>query len=939
MRSDRLLLTRPGRRLAPALLVLGVLLGQAPAADAPRPPRLDAQSYTLPNGLKVVLHRDPTVPRVTVCVAYHVGAKNERAGRTGFAHFFEHMMFRGTKNVPNYDIPLQEAGAQSNAFTSEDMTVYFETVPSEFLERALYLEAERLAFLPSALDQAKFDTEREVVKNERRQSYENVPYGLAEETLLANVFPAGSPYSWSVIGSMKDLGAATLDDLKRFFAEFYHPANATLCLAGDFDPAQARALIETYFSPLVAGPVPPPVVMPRTPPVAKRLELTDDVQLARLYLTWPTVADDHPDAPALDLLATILADGEASRLQQALVREGRVASAVNASSDTREAAGTFGVQATVAEGIEPAKLEAAVQAELKRLTSVPPTPAELERALAKFEQSSFAQLTAPLARAVTLAVGFAQKNDPEYYRKEFERYYQVKVTDLDRVARKYLTPETVVLWIKPGEDQSIAVQAGPKPDNRPEPALVTREPKGGPDWSQMPGPAPSQPFAPPKVQRHTLSNGVEVWAASWHILPVAQIRLLLPAGTADDPKDHAGLATLTAALLDKGTKRLTAPELAEAFDALGVSFGVAPGLEHTSVSLSSLARNLEPALKLTAEVLTQPRFDPTDFDRERQLQLTDLLQGPDDPAWIAQRAFRSLLYGQDHPYGSPADGFPSTVKALTLDDVKAFHRDRMVPKGAILIAVGDFEPEALFAQLEKTLAGWKGDGAPRREIPAAPKRAEPGTVYLVDKPGAVQSVLSVGRRWAGRRDPRYFETLIGNRILGGDFLSRLNQNLRERNGFTYGAGSVFTFRKGQSVWAVRTQVRADASAPALREVIGELNGLLDGTKPFTTEELGTAIGAERQSFPDQFESPTGLAGALSELAVNDLPADDFDTFLSRLQAAKPEAIGRTMAELVAPGERTVLVVGDRKAVEPKLKELGFETIVPISYDGKPLDGK
>ena len=326
--------------IATLLLILPatITLGAEPTFTGPK---LEIESYKLPNGLKVALHRDASVPRVTVCVAYHVGSKNERAGRTGFAHFFEHMMFRGTKNVPNYDIPLQETGAQSNAFTSEDMTVYFETVSTEYLERALYLEAERLAFLPSALEQSKFDTEREVVKNERRQSVDNVPYGLVEETLLANVFPKGHPYSWSVIGSMKDLNAASLDDLKAFFAEFYHPANATLCLVGDFDPAAARRLIARYFGPLAAGVRPAKVKAKEAAVKSRHLELADQVNLPRIHWAWETVADDHPDAPALDLLAIVLAGGETSRLYKSLVRDLRLAKDVSADNDTKEIAGLF----------------------------------------------------------------------------------------------------------------------------------------------------------------------------------------------------------------------------------------------------------------------------------------------------------------------------------------------------------------------------------------------------------------------------------------------------------------------------------------------------------------------------------------------------------------------------------------------------------------------
>ena len=415
--------------------LLGVLFVSGTlSADTPKAPELAVESYRLPNGLKVALHRDPSVPRVNVAVAYHVGSKNERAGRTGFAHFFEHMMFRGTKNVPNYDIPLQEAGTQTNAFTSEDMTVYHETVPSEYLERALYLEAERLAFLPSALNQDKFDTEREVVKNERRQSYENQPYGLAEETILASVFPKGHPYSWSVIGSMKDLNGATTEDLKKFFAEFYHPGNATLVLAGDFDPAQAKALIAKYFGPLSGGPDLKPVAIPASPAVSAKIVQGDKVKFPRAYWNWPTVADDHADSPALEILATILATGEASRLNKALVREARTASDVDASSDTKESAGLFQIVATSSESDAKSldAIEAAIKIQIAAIQDAPPSADELARALTNRESGTISMLTEPLSRAFVLAIGFAQHDDPNHYRKDFDRYFKVTAEDVQR---------------------------------------------------------------------------------------------------------------------------------------------------------------------------------------------------------------------------------------------------------------------------------------------------------------------------------------------------------------------------------------------------------------------------------------------------------------------------------------------------------------------------
>ncbi len=930
-----------------ASIVLCVWLSAPASAADPgtaKPPELALEEYILPNGLKVALHRDPGVPRVTVTVAYHVGSKNEKAGRTGFAHFFEHMMFRGTRAVPNYDIPLQEAGASANAFTSQDMTVYFETVSSNFLERALYLEAERLAFLPSALDQHKFDTEREVVKNERRQSYENRPYGLDSEAILTTLFPKGHPYSWSVIGSMDDLNRASLDDLKAFFAEFYHPANATLCLAGDFDPAEAKALIRKYFGGLAAGPKPKSVAVPPVPAKAEKLIRFDRVQLPRVYWNWPAVDADHPDAPALDLLARVLAGGETSRLHRELVLEKRLSKDVIGNSSAWESAGRFAIQSTAAKGASPEEvltaIESAFAAAVRAIKANPPTADELARALALYERQSFARLTPPLYRAVTLATGFAQKNDPRHYQKEFARYYRVTSADLTRVANTYLKPEKVVVWteaVRPGQPRSEAAKAGPNPSaTDTSPSIATdRAPGPGVDWSRMPGPSPARPFQTPRFVRKTLSNGIDVWFASWKTLPLVSVELVVPSGTADDPAGKSGLATLMASLLDKGTTRLTATELDEALETLGVTLGTESSTDNTSISWSTIARNLQPSLKIVAEVLASPRFDPKDFEREQALALSRLVQGPDSVTWLAGRALPVLLYGKGHPYANPADGYPETVKALKLDDVKAFHAEHIGPRGATLIVVGDVEPDALDSMLETTLGRWTAKNSGPSPRPAARLKADPGVIYLVDKPGAVQSVVNVGRLWGDRSDPSFYATLLGNRILGGDFLSRLNQNLREKNGFTYGAGSRFRFRRSGSLWTVNTAVRTDATAPALKEVLGELDGLT-GSRPLKDQEIATALGADVKSYPDQFESPRSIAATLGELAEFHLPSDYLDTFLPRLQATRPEAIGKTMAEVVAKNERVTLIVGDRKAVEPKLRALGYSRIQPVTYDGQGI---
>ena len=495
-----------------------------------------------------------------------------------------------------------------------------------------------------------------------------------------------------------------------------------------------------------------------------------------------------------------------------------------------------------------------------------------------------------------------------------------------------------MLWIeplKPGQKKGESVKVGPLPSNTAPSALVTRAPKPGPDWTKMPGPAPLAAFKAPKITRRTLSNGLNVWIAPWRTLPLVSAQLVLPGGTADDPSGKSGLATLTATLLDQGTKDMTAVELAEALEELGGLIGIGTNDDQTTLVFGGITRNFDAKLALVGKVLAAPRFDPKDVDRERQQQLADLLQGPDNPPWIAGRVFPMLLYGKDHPYGNPDEGYTETVRGLTADDIRGFHKAWCVPKGSTLIVVGDVEPDALMSSLEKNLSPWTGGPAAVAPRPPAHAQRDDGVCYLVDKPGAVQSVLTVGRRWVDRADPRYFATLLGNHALGADFLSRLNQNLRERNGYSYGAGSGFQFRRSGGTWRASTSVRADATAPALKEVLSELDAL-PSARPFTNEEIGLAREAEARSYPETFESPSGIVGVLEEMAVFHLPADYLDTYLSNLQKVTLEDIAKAMDAVVDRKERAILVVGDRKSVEPTLKALGFKEIRVITPDGKSV---
>ena len=681
------------------------------------------------------------------------------------------MMFRGTQNVPDFDVPLQQAGGSPNAFTSEDVTVYFETISNNYVKRALYMEAERMAFLSTALDQDKFDTEREVVKNERRQSMENVPYGLADETISSYVYPQGHPYCWSVIGSMQDLNNSTLNDLRQFFLEFYHPGNATLTLVGGFDPIETRQWIETYFGALSPGPALAKLNVPPTPATAHRITQKDRVQFPRVYWTWPTASETDPDAPALDLLAMLLSDGDASRLMQSLVFQSQAALDADASSDTNEVGGAFKIAATIAPGKSVSEVEALIAEVIEGVQSTIASAEQVDRVKAKYRTDLLVDLTSPIQRTIVIALSLAQHDDPHYYQSLFTKFEAVTAEDIQRVARKYLVPDKVVLVVEPvgeGEAESEAVLAGPLPSDVPRRNLEPRTPAGGPEWTKMPAATDQKPFHAPAFQRRSLDNGLEVWLAPWRTLPLVSARLLVRAGSADDPRGQAGLATLTAELWDQGTQQLTSTQLAEAIDALGTSISVSAGTDTTQLSFTVENRSLPDMLELTGPMIAAPCFNAEDFDRERKLQLSSLASGPDGASWIAGRVFPTLLFGAGHPYASPDLGYTDTVEHLSVEQVQKFYRDHFVPQNAVLIVVGDIDADQVVKLLGEKWSAWRGLPA-LTSATAIDSSSASDVVYFVDKPGAVQSVISVGRIWKDRKDDSYFATRIGNRILGGDF--------------------------------------------------------------------------------------------------------------------------------------------------------------------------
>ncbi|GIW94626.1 MAG: peptidase M16 [Pirellulaceae bacterium] len=918
---------------------LGVGFVSAELTESVPIPRFPIEYYRLENGLKVGLLPDPQLPRVTVVVAYHVGSKNERRGLTGFAHFFEHMMFRGTRHVPNFDAPLQEAGGEANAFTTEDVTVYFETVPPAYLKRVLYMEAERMAFLPAALDQEKFDTEREVVKNERRQRMENVPYGLADETIQAHLFAKGHPYSWSVIGSMKDLDNATLDDLRRFFYEFYHPANAALIVVGNFDVEQTKQWIDYYFAPIPAGPEPVRPDVPAQSGSQERLVQYDRVELPRVYWAWRTCPERSPDAPALDLLADVLADGVASRLYQSLVVP-QLAVDVEAVSRTGELDGSFLIAATAAPDTSVRQIESVLEEQLAQILAGGVQEDELQRAVAKHRVRVLRRLADPQVRAFAIAGGAVQYNDPHDYQRYVRDYLTVDVTTVKEVAARYLGKKPLVLVVEPvapGQPETPAALVDPLPG--PERPIAARSMPEDPRWDALPEPQPDRPYRLPVIEQTTLSNGIQVWVVRREGVPLVALRLLVHTGTADDPPGQEGLVSLIARVWPHGTRRLSAEAFTRQLESYGVTLTTVAQSHVTQLGCTVSTQHLSEVVASLAELVRGPRLDADDVQRERDRQLSELRQGKNDPGWVAGRVFPMVLYGPEQRLGRPALGREQSLARLDAPRLESFYHDRFRPERLSIVLVGDVRLADARPLLEQTLGAWQVAGGDRQNrsqddgLPTESPNAPP--LVAVDVPGAVQSVLVMGRRWLKPGDPQMLPAHVANRILGGDFLSRLNQNLREQHGYTYGVRAGFRSLGSTTHWVISTSVRADVTAEALREIFRELEAVI-GDRPLTDAECQTAKRAEQWAFPEKFESLEQLAEATAQLVADGLPADHWQKLVAQLDGLSMEEVRAAAARLAAMEGRTVLVVGDRRRIEEALHSAGWADIQWWDADGNSL---
>ena len=896
-------------------------------------PPLKIKEYQLENGLRVVLHEDRSTPVVAVNTWYHVGSKNEETGRTGFAHLFEHMMFQGSKNYnSDYFTPLQEAGGNINGTTNQDRTWYYETVPSNFLELALMLEADRLGGLLEAMTQEKLDNQRDVVKNERRQRVDNQPYGTAFEKIGEIMYPKGHPYNWTTIGSLDDLQAATLEDVKSFFRRYYVPNNTVLVLSGDFDEKQARGWIEKYFGPIPSGTETinrPNNPMPR---LVKEIRTTveDAVPLPRRYMAWHSVPQFSADEAALDMLGYILSTGRSSRLQSNLIYGKEIAQQINAGNNTNEIGGLFQIQATARPGKSLDDIEKEINAEIERLKNEPPTADELNRAKNSIESQTIFGLQTVLGKGSQLGNYTGYLGKPAYFQADLDRYARVTPADIQRVAKTYLTPNRLVMSYVPrqgeapranrGADRPTSVKSEKKDD-----ALIAAQ------AAKLPKAGPNPKFALPAIEKTKLSNGLEVWMVEHRELPIVAMNLVMRSGQANEPDNRTGLANMTASLLDDGTKTRSAVDITNQLQAIGVQgINSNSGWDSTNVSIQTLTKNLDPALDIYADVIMNAAFPASEIESLRGRTLVGLRQQKANPNAVSNVVYNRVLYG-DHPYGR--DNNEASVKAITRDDIVKFYESTYRPNNGVLIVVGDFNKAELKTKLERAFEAWKPGDLTNRDLPE-PKALDKTGIYIVDRPNSAQSVVSIGHVGVDRGSPDYFPVVVMNSILGGGITSRISMNLREDKGYTYGAGSGFTFRRGAGPFRAGGDIQTAVTKEAVMEFMKELNNIR-GTAPATQRELDYNKQSLIRRYPANFETPGAISNQLSNLVTYGLPDTYFNDYIAKVNAVTLEDVNRVAKRYLDPSKMAIVIVGDRKTIEPGLKALGYGITV-LDTEGKPV---
>ena len=907
--------------------------------------------FTLPNGLRVIVHTDRKAPIVAVNLWYHVGSKNEQPGRTGFAHLFEHLMFQGSENHKSeYFEPYELVGVtDQNGTTNQDRTNYFQNVPSTALDMALWMESDRMGHLLGAIDQNSLDEQRGVVQNEKRQG-ENQPYGRRiSARIFEALYPAGHPYSWQTIGSMADLDAATLEDVKTWFKSWYGPNNAVLVLAGDIDLKTARQKVTQYF-----GDIPASATLADMPTnIPERTQDTretvpDRVPQVRIYRAWPVAELGSKDATLLDLFAEVLGGSASSRFDTRLVHGDKIADNASAYTWSSEISGTFFLLATVKEGVDAAKVEKTMDEELQRLITDGPSAAELERAKVTTR--------AGFVRGIERIGGFGGKSDvlaqcavyagkPDCYKTELADIDAATPALVQAAAKKWLGTGSHTLLVQPSETPASSlpekVVAAPAAKPAEIPAVDPRFKTVKTSVDRSAGVPKTTSFPElkfPALARATLSNGMQVVLAERHETPVVQISVEFPGGYTADVGKKLGTANFAMQMMDDGAGPYSALELAARQEDLGAQIGVGAGLDYSAVGLSALSDKLPESLDLLADVLRRPTFAPEELERVRATWIAGIKQEKARPQTAAMRIMPPLLYGQGHPYAIPftGSGTEASIASLTRDDLLAYHGSWLQPDKARIVVVGDTTLKQILPLLEKRLGDWKTPaGAPA--LPSVPTVAAPSAnhVYLINQPGATQSNVYVGQLIPPTGDAGSIDFDFANGVLGGEFTSRLNSNLREDKHWAYGSYSNASNTLGQRPWFASAAVQTDKTAESVNELRSEITAFASGQKPASPTEIAKIRASNTLSLPGGYETASAVQSQISSNLRYGRPDDYIVLYKARNEAMTPADVS-VAARTLVPASLMYVVVGDLSKVEAPVRALKLGEVTVLDADGKPV---
>ena len=894
------------------LILATVTIGSIQAYGQPEleVPDIEFETFTLDNGLTVVVHEDRKVPMVAVNIWYHVGSKNEKPGKTGFAHLFEHLMFNGTENYnAEYFEPFEKIGAtDQNGTTNSDRTNYFQNVPTNALDLALWMESERMGHILNVIDQDKLDEQRGVVQNEKRQG-ENQPYGQVWNAIGEAVFPKGHPYSWSVIGSMDDLNAATLDDVKEWFETYYGPTNAVLALAGDIDVETAKIKVQEYFGDIPGG---PPLTKPKKW-IAKRSEQTrevmeDNVPQTRIYKVWNVAEDGTNEAQALDLASSTLAGSKNSPLYQELVYKTGLASGVSAFYYGREIAGLFVIVATVASGQDPDEVEKVIDDTLEKYLQIGPDT----KLLKNIKTSSISSLTNGLQRiggfggkSDILATYQTLYGDAGAFREQLSIYLNTSAVDIKKAANKWLTSGDYVLSIVPAKKTSVVK------------SQVDRS-KG------IPYPTEKLSYSFPKIQSAVLDNGSKLVLAERNDLPLVNLEVVFNKGWAIESNKQQGLANFTMSMMDEGTKKYSSLDFAEAQERLGSGIGYGSSIDTTYASLSSMKVNLEATLDLFKEGLLNPIFPQAELDKVKKRWLDSIDQQLNNPGSVANRKIRGLVYGEGHPYAKESSsGLKETVEQFTREDLIQMHSLLTNPSDSTFIVTGDISLNEATELLNKKFNDWTSQASDINPIDlfTVEDQSEP-RVFLIDKPGAIQSYILAAQLLPPTNSDDDILIDYMNYAIAGSFTSRINMNLREDKSWSYGVRTSTGYSQGQRLMRMTAPVQTDKTAPAILEVLREYNEYVNDA-PITADELSKIKNARTLRLPGQYETLGALLGGMEDIVKYNRDFDYLDTIADKRNAILLEDVRSASKKYLDTNKWTWVIVGDLAQIESPVRELNI----------------